>query len=96
MQNLSQPFPKPAHASDTKEQENWVKSSSYNSWTTIQQTVTYEKEREKAVCIIGGESEALGFHQEAMEEPRKQQDWFCIKLYIILCTKTASFRSMQF
>ena len=23
MQNLSQPFPKPAHASDTKEQENW-------------------------------------------------------------------------
>ena len=39
--------------------------------------------REKAVCIIGGESEALGFHQETTEESRKQQDWFCIKLYII-------------
>ena len=26
---------------------------------------------------------ALGFHQETTEESRKQQDWFCIKLYII-------------
>ena len=26
---------------------------------------------------------ALGFHQETMKELRKQQDWFCIKLYII-------------
>ena len=41
------------------------------------------QKEEKAVCIIGGESEALGFHQETMEESRKQQDWFCIKLYII-------------
>ena len=41
------------------------------------------KKEEKAVCIIGGESEALGFHQETTEESRKQQDWFCIKLYII-------------
>ena len=39
--------------------------------------------RQKAFCITGGESEALGFHQETMEESRKQQDWFCIKLYII-------------
>ena len=31
------------------------------------------------VCIIGGESEALGFHQETTEESRKQQDQFCIK-----------------
>ena len=38
---------------------------------------------EKAVCITGGESKALGFHQETTEESRKQQDWFCIKLYII-------------
>ena len=38
---------------------------------------------EKTLCIIGGESEALGFHQETTEESRKQQDWFCIKLYII-------------
>ena len=34
---------------------------------------------EKGVCIIGGESEALGFHQETTEESRKQQDRFCIK-----------------
>ena len=39
--------------------------------------------RQKAVCITGGESEALGFHQETTEESGKQQDWFCIKLYII-------------
>ena len=56
----------------------------------------HQREREKKVvciiggesgqvfCIIGGESEALGFHQETMEESKKQQDWFCIKLYIIL------------
>ena len=68
MQNLSKPFPKPAHASDTKEQEN----------------------QKKAPCIIGGESEALGFHQETTEESRTQQNWFCIKLYII-CTRLASF-----
>ena len=42
-----------------------------------------KRKGEKAVCIIGGESEALGFHQETMEESRKQQDWFCIKLFII-------------
>ena len=42
-------------------------------------------------CIIGGESKALGFHQETMEESRKRQDWFCIKLYINFCTKLASF-----
>ena len=39
--------------------------------------------QEKVVCIIGGESEALGFHQETTEESGKQQDRFCIKLYII-------------
>ena len=44
----------------------------------------HSKQKEKkAVCIIGGDSEALGFHQEATEESRKQQDCFCIKLYII-------------
>ena len=26
---------------------------------------------------------ALGFHHETTEESKKQQDWFCIKLYII-------------
>ena len=39
---------------------------------------------QRDVCITDGESEALGFHQETTEESRKQQDWFCIKLYIIL------------
>ena len=39
--------------------------------------------RRKAFCITGGESKAFGFHQETTEESRKQQDWFCIKLYII-------------
>ena len=59
--------PKPAHTSDMKEREN-------------QQTHNL---LQKAVCIIGGESEVLGFHQETTKELRKQQDWFCIKLYII-------------
>ena len=40
--------------------------------------------RKRVVCITGGESEALGFHQETMEESRIQQNWFCIKFYIIL------------
>ena len=45
--------------------------------------------------------EALGFHQETMKESRQQtemmensatpQDWFCIKLYIILVPNFASF-----
>ena len=62
MQNLSQPFPKPAHASDTKEQEN-------------QQTPVSNKEKEeKAVCIIGGESEALGFHQKIQDRRNDHQD----------------------
>ena len=41
------------------------------------------QKEEKAICIIGGESKALGLHQETTEDSRKQQDWFCIKLYII-------------
>ena len=40
--------------------------------------------KERAVCITGGESEALGFHQETTEESKTQQNWFCIKFYIIL------------
>ena len=54
--------------------------------------------QKKAVCIIiikekgplhnwtlhnWWRTRALGFHQETTEESRKQQDWFCIKLYII-------------
>ena len=52
-----------------------------------QQTAIYGK---KAFCITGGESEALGFHQETTEESRTQQNWFFIKLYII-GTRLASF-----
>ena len=29
---------------------------------------------------------ALEFHQETMEESKQQQDWFCIKLYIIFAS----------
>ena len=44
----------------------------------------------KDVCIIGGESEALGFHQETTEDSRKRQDWFCIN-FTLFCTRLASF-----
>ena len=72
--------PKQVHASDTKEQEN-------------QQT------RQKASCIKRRKgrlhnwwrTRALGFHQATTEESRKQQDWFCIKLYIILYQITCIF-----
>ena len=50
------------------------------------------KNQLKVVCIIGGESEALGFHQiqaKTHQEKRKNQrktrkarNGFCIKLYI--------------
>ena len=32
--------------------------------------------QEKAVCIIGGESKALGFHQETTEESRNDKIGF--------------------
>ena len=73
MQNLSQPFPKPAHTSDDKEARR--KPSIKGKQQAI---------RKRPVCITGGESEALGFHQETTEESRIQQNWFCIKFYIIL------------
>ena len=38
-----------------------------------------KQNQEKAICIIGGESKALGFHQETMKESRKRQDRFCIQ-----------------
>ena len=42
------------------------------------------REREKKGCLHNWwRTRALGFHQETTEESRKQQDWFCIKLYII-------------
>ena len=47
-----------------------------------QQTAIYGK---RVVRIIWWRTRALGFHQETTEEPRQQQDWFCITLYIILC-----------
>ena len=63
--------PKPAHASDTKEQEN-------------PQTTKKQRKGERAICIIGGESEALGFHQKIQERRNNHQqedhNWFCIKI----------------
>ena len=61
--------PKPAHASDDKEARR--KPSIKGKQQAI---------RKRAVCITVGESEALGFHQETMEESRIQQNWFCIKI----------------
>ena len=55
-----------------------------------------EKKREKAVCIIGGESEALGFHQETTEESRKHQDRFCIKTLYYIFTRLPSFFCSMF
>ena len=37
--------------------------------------------QKRVVCITGGESEALGFHQETMEESGKHQE---LVLYTIL------------
>ena len=37
-----------------------------------------------APCITGGESEALGFHQETTEESRTQQNWFCINFTLFV------------
>ena len=65
--------PKPAHTSDDKE-------TGRNPPLKGKQQVI----QKRAICIIGRESKALGFHQETTEESRTQQNWFCIKLYIIL------------
>ena len=39
--------------------------------------------KKKELCIIGGESETLGFHQETTEESRKRQDRFCRKNFTL-------------
>ena len=51
---------------------------------SMRKPLTAIPNEERAICITGGESEALGFHQETTEESRTQQNWFCIELYIIL------------
>ena len=61
--------PKQAQASDMKEQENQQtrqKASCIARGETQFATVCINQLT--VVCIIGGESEALGFHQETMEE----------------------------
>ena len=55
-----------------KEQENQQTEAIYG-----------QKRKEEVICITGGKSEVLGLHQETTEKSRKQQHWFCIKLYII-------------
>ena len=37
----------------------------------MQTAIPVHNNEEKAFCIIGGESEALGFHQETTEESGK-------------------------
>ena len=70
MQNFSQPFPKT--------------STRFGHEGTRKPANSQNKIKEKkAICIIGGESEALGFHQKIQERrnDRQQEDhnWFCIK-----------------
>ena len=75
MQNLSQPFPKPAHASDMKEQEN-------------QQTATYRK---KAVCVIGGEPRGIRISSRNNGRIKKMTRLVLYKTLHYFCTKLASF-----
>ena len=46
-----------------------------NKKTSFQQ-LHKQKSKKKAPCIIGGESEALGFHQETTEESRNEKIGF--------------------
>ena len=64
--------PKLAHTSDDKE--------TGRKPSIKRQTTGYRKE---LFASLVENPEALGFHQETTEESRQQQDWFCIKLYII-------------
>ena len=66
------------------EHKTLTKISMRKPLTTVPQTsahfgrkpLTAIPSEERAVCITGGESEALGFHQETTEESRTQQNWF--------------------
>ena len=81
MQNLSQPFPKPAHASDAKEQEN-------------KQATAYEKKavcRKRAVCIIGGESRGIRISSRNNGRIKKMTRLVLYKTLHYFCTKLASF-----
>ena len=57
-QNLSQPFPKTS--ASFEQQKKQGNQQTRRGASCIK--------RRKAICIIGGESEALGFHQETTEE----------------------------
>ena len=61
--------PKQAQASDTKEQENQQTRQKASCIARGENQFT-------VVCIIGGESEALGFHQETTEESRNDKIGF--------------------
>ena len=71
MQNLSQPFP----------QNQCTLRTRRNKKTSKQRK---QRKGEKAVCIIGGESGALGFHQKIQERRNDHQqedhNGFCIKI----------------
>ena len=66
--------PKQVQASDTKEQENQQTRQKASCIARGEnQFATVCINQKKVVCIIGGESEALGFHQETMEESRNDK-----------------------
>ena len=48
--------------------------------TKISTCKTSHNYSKKGVCITGGESEALGFHQETTEESRKHQELVLYKI----------------
>ena len=61
--------PKQAQASDTKEQENQQTRQKASC-------IARGENQFSAVCIIGGEPEALGFHQETTQESRNDKIGF--------------------
>ena len=63
-----------------------------NKKTRKQQT---NQRREKAVCIIGGESEALGFIKKQQKNQENNRLVLYKTLHYFLCTKTASFWSID-
>ena len=71
MHNLSQTFPKPKRTLRTTDASGYRTTQEQGNQFPAVCTI-----EEKALCIIGGESEALGFHQETTEESRNDKIGF--------------------
>ena len=70
------------------ERKTLTKISTCKSLTTVPQTSArfgHDEIRKPAKSCLHNwwRIRALGFHQETTGKSRQQQDWFCIKLYII-------------